>query len=232
MIFLYRARLVILSQPKTGTTALERALAQRAAMALNGPPEMKHISYRGFMKTVAPMLESQAGMKRGDYFVVATMREPIDWLGSWYRYRTREKLTKSDNPRSTNYTGSISFDEFVREVCASGDDKPAYARVKTPSWVSLAHTDCVGVDRLFPYEDSKGLLDLIRERSGRPVEPEQRNVSPRMEISLTPETTALVREKFAFDFDLHASLQRDGMVEDRFRAWHDDGTEEDYSPGV
>lgn len=235
MIFLYRARLVILSQPKTGTTALQRALGQRASMAVNGPPVLKHVSYRGFQKYFAPWFESQAGLKRDDYLVVSTMREPIDWLGSWYRYRTREKLADpdgADNPRAGNYTGGVKFDDFARDVCKGGDAAPAYARIKTPCWVALEHHNCIGVDRLFPYEDLAGLHDLIEERTGKPLETRQMNVSPQMELSLSDETLALIRETFAFELDLHASLRQDGQVEPRFREWNNRTDEEDYSSGV
>lgn len=232
MIFMHRARLAMLSQPKTGTTALEKALSLRASMTIHGPPELKHVSYRGFMRDFAPMIESHTGLKRSEYLIVAAMREPIDWLGSWYRYRTRGKLLKKNHPRSRNYTGEISYEEFIRQVCSSAVDKPSYAEVKTPSWVSLAHRDCVGVDRLFPYEDLSGLYALIEERSGKSPEPDQLNVSPEMDLSLSNEALALIREKFRFDFDLHASLRKDGKVEERFRQWVDTGEAEDFSPGV
>lgn len=232
MIFLYRPRLVILSQPKTGTTALEKALAPRASMAINGPPEMKHMSYRGFMAMMAPIIESQAGLKRSDYLVIATMREPIDWLGSWYRYRTRELLKDADNPRSKNYTGNISFDDFARDVCQPRGQQPDYAQIRTPSWVSLAHTESIGVDRLFPYEDLSGLHNLIEERSGKPIETKQLNVSPQLDISLSEDLKGLLSKTFAFEFELHASLTRDGTVEQRFRRVRNGFEIEDLSPGV
>ena len=232
MIFMHRARLAILSQPKTGTTALEKSLSLRASMTIHGPPELKHVSYRGFMRDFAPLIESHTGLKRSEYLVVAAMREPLDWLGSWYRYRTRGKLLKKNHPRSHNYTGEISYEEFARQVSSSGADRPSYAEVKTPSWVSLAHRDCIGVDRLFPYEDLSGLYALIEERSGKPPEPDQLNVSPDMELTLSEEALALIRGKFRFDFDLHTSLSKDGMVDERFRVWTDTGEAEDYSSGV
>ena len=53
MLFLNRARLVILSQPKTGTTALENVLTPRSSISISKPPELKHMSYRGFMAYMA-----------------------------------------------------------------------------------------------------------------------------------------------------------------------------------
>ena len=233
MLFLYRAKLVILSQPKTGTTALQRALGHRASIAVNSPPEMKHVSYRGFMKYHAPVIEAQCGLKRDDYLVVATMRAPRDWLGSWYRYRTRRALQDSDNPRSVNYTGGLTFDQFVSDVCKPDSEQPVYAQVKTPSWIALASHNCIGVDRLYPYEDMTELYELIHSRTGKPVEPARLNVSPEMPLSLSPDIDALLRRSFAFELDLHASLRRDGQVEHRFcQPGPPHRSDGDLSPGV
>lgn len=217
MIFLNRARLVILSQPKTGTTALESALAQRASISISKPPELKHMSYRGFMQYIAPFIEAQSGFARSDYEVVAVMREPVDWLGSWYRYRTRDELRNPDNPRSINFTGGMTFDQFVEDVCRPGDRQPAHAQIKTPSWVALADPGAIGVDRLFPYETLSGLYDLIAKRSGKPVDTRMANVSPEMKLSLSSTSEERLRRHFSFEFELHANLSVDGTLPDRFR---------------
>lgn len=232
MIFLYRARLLILSQPKTGTTALEDALGRRASIAVNGPPELKHVSYRGLMKFVAPWIEAHSNLKRSEYDVVAVMRDPIDWLGSWYRYRTREELRKPDNPRSVNYTGHVTFDKFVQDVCRLDSEQPAYAQIKTPSWVSLSAHGRIGVDRLYPYEDMSGLYELIASRTGKPIEAKRLNISPQLDLELSPSTGELLRRHFAFEFDLHATLKKDGAVDPRFRLENGAEGDDDTSPGV
>ena len=42
MLIFSKARLVVLSVPKTGTTAIEQALAGHASIAVLDPPELKH----------------------------------------------------------------------------------------------------------------------------------------------------------------------------------------------
>lgn len=232
MLFLNRARLVILSQPKTGTTALESALTPRSSISISKPPELKHMSYRGFMAYMAPMIEAHTGMKRSDYEVVSVMRAPLDWLGSWYRYRTRDELKKPDNPRSVNYTGNMTFDQFVRDVCKPADEQPVHARIKTPSWVALSGTDAIGVDRLYPYENLSDLYQLIIDRTGKPIDAKLANVSPEMPLSLTDAAKALLRQAFAFEFELHASLRRDGALDGRFKPQITDIDAGDLSPGV
>ena len=217
MIFLYRAKLAILSQPKTGTTALEAALAPKASIAVNDPPGLKHIGYNGFMRTFAPLIQRRTGTKRSEYDVVSIMREPIDWLGSWYRYRARELLGSSDNQRRY-YTGDVTFDEFVVEVCKDEGERAAFAKVGKPHSVSQSKDDGIAVDRLFPYSDLSRLYSLIEEKTGEPLRIGRHNVSPSLPLELSGKTRALIEQKFAFAFDLYSSLTPDGNVPSRFRS--------------
>jgi hypothetical protein len=231
MIFLHKARLVILSQPKTGTTALEAVLSPRASIAVSKPPELKHMSYRGFLKFVAPLIAAQTDLGRSDYEVIAVMREPVDWLGSWYRYRTRDELKKPDNPRAVNFTGNMSFDDFVRDVCQPDGQQPQHARIKTPSWVALGGKDWVGIDRLFPYEALESFTNFIAERTGKPIETKAANVSPKMDLSLATDMQAQLKQHFAFEFALHDALSSDGRVPKQFGSGQA-STPEDLSPAV
>jgi hypothetical protein len=219
MIFLYQARLVILSQPKTGTTALEHALSRWASIAVNGPPALKHMQYHKFTKFVAPWIKAQAGLARQDYEVVSVMRDPVDWLGSWYRYRTREQLKNGDNiKRRGNYTGDVTFEAFVQEVLKPKEERAAYAGLGSPCGVSLTTNGGIGCDRVFPYEDLSGLHEMIEERTQRQIELKLMNVSPDGDMTLADETRARLKSAWQFAFDLHASLRRDGEIEPRFRA--------------
>ena len=42
MLVFWKARLVMLAVPKTGTSAYERALSPLAGMVVSDPPELKH----------------------------------------------------------------------------------------------------------------------------------------------------------------------------------------------
>ncbi|CAN7444130.1 hypothetical protein [Rhizobium sp. LjRoot254] len=228
MIFLYPARLVILSQPKTGTTALDHALSPRASIAVNNPPSLKHMPYHKFMAYVAPWLQAQTGLERSEYEVVSVMREPIDWLGSWYRYRTREKLKEASNKkRRGNYTGNVTFDAFVQEVLKPKGERATYAGLGSPYGVALKTDGGIGCDHIFPYEDLSGLYEMIEERSKRPVDLKLMNVSPEGDMTLTDETRERLKTAWQFAFDLHGSLTRDGKIEPRFRAAGDADTGED-----
>jgi hypothetical protein len=59
------------------------------------------------------------------------------------------------------------------------------------------------------------------------VELSQLNDSPAGDTSLTAETKAKLMAQWAFAFDLHASLKRDGSVDPRFRVASGDSEAED-----
>ena len=55
MLVFYKANLVFLSVPKTGTTAYEEALQPHADMVLLQPPELKHAPVYRYNRFVRPM---------------------------------------------------------------------------------------------------------------------------------------------------------------------------------
>jgi hypothetical protein len=86
MLVFWKAKLVLLAVPKTGTTALEAAFGPWADGAFLNPPRLKHMTLRRYRRQLAPILEQEDGPPLE---VMAVMREPVDWLSSWYRYRSR-----------------------------------------------------------------------------------------------------------------------------------------------
>ena len=84
MLVFSKAKLVFLSVPKTGSTAYQASLVPLAAIAVTTPPELKHAPVFRYNRFFRPMIERFIAP---DVDVLAVMREPISWLGSWYRYR-------------------------------------------------------------------------------------------------------------------------------------------------
>ena len=108
MLVFWDQRLAFLATPKTGSTAIAAALESLAAVSIQRPPLLKHTTVHRYRRFVGPYLEAAS---KDRFTVVAMMREPRDWLGSWYRYRQREE---TDPVRSTS---GVSFAEFVQSWC-------------------------------------------------------------------------------------------------------------------
>jgi hypothetical protein len=197
MMILWREKLAFLAVPKTGTTAIETVLAPHAAIAYMRPPMVKHMTLSRFNRFMRPYLEI-AGL--GDVQTFAVMREPVSWLGSWYRYRQRDGLVGSSKS-----TAGISFDDFVRAYLMD-DNRPDYAEVGAQARF-LKPGKGPGISHLFRYDALSPLVTFLSEQLGQPVDLPQVNVSPSQSLSLSSEIEAALRQKYAADFTLYESLK-------------------------
>ena len=200
MLVFSKHKLVFLSVPKTGTTAWQEALAPHASMIVSDPPELKHAPIFRYNRFFRPALEKFIDE---DLHVIAVMRDPVDWLGSWFRYRQRAFL--SGRPTST---AGMDFDTFVRAYVAG--KQPSFANVGSQSKFLEPQRNGTAATHLFRYEDQEGLKSYLATRLGHAVEPERRNISAREALALTPETEAILRRKYAPDFRLYASISPGG----------------------
>ncbi len=194
MLIFWHARLVILSTPKTGTTALAEALAARAQLSVVRPPELKHTPAYRYQRFVRPWLVQSAG---GEAFeTVALIREPLAWLSSWYRFRARAELAGSE--RSTL---GMSFAEFVEAYLQT--PRPPYAEVGGQAkFLSGASPGTLGVDRLFRYENMPAFLNYLEKRLGAPIKLPQANASPAQTAALPPDLVERLRAHLALDYAL------------------------------
>ncbi len=197
MLVFWKERLVFLSVPKTGTTAYESALAPRAAIVVNDPPELKHAPVYRYNRFFRPMFEKAC--KTDNMETMAVMREPVSWLGSWYRYRRRPFM--KGHPKGTH---DVSFDAFVDAYCQGSP--PPFANVGSQFKFLEPRPNGVKVDHLFHYENQPALLAFLQDRLGVTVETERENVSPQMELTLSPQMEAKLRRKRPEEFELYDSI--------------------------
>lgn len=196
MLVFWKQRLVFLSVPKTGTTAYEQALAPYASTIVTDPPELKHAPVYRYNRFFRPAYER---VMDAELELMAVIREPISWLGSWYRYRQRPFL--KGKPTSTE---GISFDEFV-SAYATGD-RPPFANVGAQSkFVEPTKNGC-HVTHLFRYEDQQKLINFLEDRLGVALDLPRENISPSRELVLCSETEAKLRRKCPEEFELWESI--------------------------
>lgn len=194
MLVFWEQRLAFLATPKTGSTAIAAALESLAAVSIQRPPLLKHTTVHRYRRFIGPFLEAAS---KDNFTLVALMREPKDWLGSWYRFRQREETEAGKSTRG------MSFDDFVRAWCQ--DTRPDFADVGSQGKF-LRPRQGQGVDRLFRYEEIGAFVQFLEERLGCEIILPRLNVSPPGATDLTPETETVLREVAAEDFDLYATL--------------------------
>ena len=198
MMVFYRARLVLLSVPKTGTTALQSALRPHADLVISDPPELKHSPLYRYNRWVRPMYEKVCG---AELEVVAIMREPISWLGSWYRFRQRPHL--DGRPTSTK---DMSFDEFVTDYCRG--NRPPHANVGSQAKFLEAQPNGCCVTHLFAYENLAPFYTFMQDRTGLSYDTQQENVSPAGDLSLSGNTEEKLKRKHPEEFALYGAISR------------------------
>lgn len=162
---------VLLMNPKTGTTTLNKAFARSAEVKVGGSPALKHFNYRGYRRLFGNYFDKIGA----DVFVV--VRPPLELLYSWYRYRSRSEISDPTHKRFSNYVGDMSFIDFVEQW---------EVREKGPCNVGSGIDFFCDRDNRVPvevkivdYKDFNLLHQEISSREGIKRDPEKRlNVSP------------------------------------------------------
>tara|TARA_R110002020_G_scaffold221331_2_gene429354 strand:+ start:1275 stop:1868 length:594 start_codon:yes stop_codon:yes gene_type:complete len=196
MLIFYKERLAFLSVPKTGTTAYESALAPRADMVISEPPMLKHAPVYRYNRFIRPMFLKVCDV---ELELMAVMREPVSWLGSWYRYRRRPFMKGKDNS-----THEISFDDFV--LAYMKGDKPGFADVGSQINFMKSQPNGTGITHYFRYEDQPRLQSFLSDRLGVTLDLKRENVSPDIPLHLSEDVRARFRRKFAEEFALYDSI--------------------------
>jgi hypothetical protein len=190
--------------PKSASTSIERALTPHCGFVVTDPPSLKHANYKGFMRLYAPILRKKCSLPRTDYEVVCIMREPISWLNSWYRYRSREGLARAATGRRVRYTGGMTFPDFLEAYLQ--DTPPPFARVGDPFAFVTQRNGRVGVDRIFKFEELESFRRYISTRLKVEITIPTTNVSPTRDYDVPGPLLARVREKLGPAIRLYESL--------------------------
>ena len=195
MLVFWEQRLVYLATPKTGSTAIEMALEPLASVVIQRPPKLKHTGAAAYWRFLAPYLQQAADE---DFMVVAVMREPLDWLGSWYRYRSRRETEGSD--RSTK---GMSFSAFVDAYLS--DPQPTFADVGQQSRF-LVPEKGPGVDRIFRYDNMQEFVRFLEDRLDCEISLPRLNVSPAGSLDLDSDVERRLRQTHNREFALYGAL--------------------------
>lgn len=197
MLVFWKENLALLAVPKTGTTAIEKSLSPFADISILNPPGLKHTPVAKFHRFVQPYLETVGA---DAIETVGVIRNPLDWLSSWYRYRARPFL--DGKPNSTK---DVSFDDFVLEVLK--EDSAPFARIGSQRRFLSNRDGDVDVTHLFKFEEISAYVRFLERRLKRNIGLGQANVSPKMDISLSKSVDATLRDAWAAEFELWESVQ-------------------------
>jgi len=185
---------VWLSMPKCASTAVEAVLEPHARVVLRGP--LKHTNLRGFESRVEPVMEMQ--WSRSAYETVCLFREPVSWLESWWRYRSRDELRGSPK-----WTGDESFASWLGRYIA---EDPSLLGLDRQARFVSSEDFVLGVDRVFRYESPQVWQGWLSERMRRPLDFPQRNVSVSRSEELDPGLRREAQAYLAPEYEIYERL--------------------------
>lgn len=198
MLIGVRKRFVFVANSKTASTAIEQALINHAEIHRGGAPQRKHIAMAEALKEYH-FLFGQPRFAPDSFFRFGVLRDPVDWITSWFRYRRGNKV---DRPLPRE----MSFAEFWRR-----GDWNRFRADGSPRLQGRAFTDADGrpiVDCILPHEALDRMFPQICQGLGLDVQLRPRNVSeiPPESEGVPPELMDEVRAFYAADYALRAQL--------------------------
>ncbi|MDT8856741.1 hypothetical protein RNZ50_17250 [Paracoccaceae bacterium Fryx2] len=207
-------RLVFLEMPKTASKAVVAMLKPHVSQDPGHRATEAHIGHRGFSHRWQRRLERDLG---GPVETFCVMREPLERLQSWYRYRMRAKIAGGDTS-----TRGVDFNAFVAACIV--DAPPGFARIgRQDRFLGLRpgagpglEGARLGVDHVFDYRRIGVLVDFVSERLGQRLVLPLRNVSPAppapVDYTLSDAVRAQVRAHLAAEFELYSLLRLRGVL--------------------
>jgi len=196
MLIFIKENLIFFATPKTASTSIETTLGNLCEMRLSKHPSVKHTPYRKYKRLLEPFVKT---VMPHDPDCVAAFRAPVDWLGSWYRYRSRNELI--GKPNSTH---GLSFDQFIEGYLQ--EDQPTYASVGSQARFVSDKNDNIGMTHLFRYDQMDHMVSFLSNRLRKQITLPKTNVSPKADISLSPNLLKELQSAYKRDFDIYETI--------------------------
>lgn len=165
---------VFLCNPKCATCSSESMLEPYSDILYLHKSAIRHTNYRHYEKYIKPYLEDVVDITNS-LETICLVREPVSWLYSWYRFRSRYELRKSAELKQYSTTG-ISFSEFVEAYMISSP--PPFANIGNQIDFVKNESGQVGVDTIFAYEKNDLFVSYLSDIIGKKLSLGRENVSP------------------------------------------------------
>lgn len=196
MLISLSKKLTFLAMPKAASTSIEMALLPHCDIAFIKNPRVKHIRYRRYKRFILPYID-KSGF--GPLETTCLFREPTDWLFSWYRYRSRDKIKAK--PKSTT---NMPFDEFVSRYMA-GDSN--ISDIGRPSFFVGDHDGKPAVDHIFRYENLPAYTKFLEDRFEEKFNFEHLNQSPKREFTLSSHLKTQLEEFLTPEYEIYETAR-------------------------
>ena len=199
MLVFLKHNLVFFAVPKTGTTSYQAALKGKADIIMRGAPAVKHLNMRKYERSFGPFLQKAFNLVPER---MGVMREPLDLMRSWYKYRSR---LKADDKNST---ANMSFEQFIE--LSLQFKPPSVAAVGTQMNFLAGKSGKNGMHHLFAIEHAELLDEFLANIFEEPMKIPRKNVSPKAPTPISDELALRFREERADEYALYDALIASG----------------------
>ena len=210
MLIFANQGLIVFALPKTGTTSIDTAIGNKATIRLKGTKGMglKHINAKRFNKWNKALKQEFPNQK---FVSCCVMREPIDWISSWFRYRSRESLKNS-----SRYTGNLTFEEYLCNLCDRYEKKSSKSLKLMGQSKFIIRKNTIGIDRIFPYEKIDNFTQFISKKLDIKIELPKRNISPELsksKMEISKETLEKLKPFISLDVNIYNEIVKMGSYD-------------------
>ena len=196
MLISLSKKLTFLAMPKAASTSIEMALLPYCDIAFINNPRVKHIRYRRYNRFILPYIEQS---DFGPLETTCLFREPIDWLFSWYRYRSREAIRLK-----ARSTANISFDEFATRYMNAD---PNVSDIGRTAYFVNDNDGKPAVDHIFRYDAMSGYTTFLERRFEEALDLAHLNESPKMDFALSSTVKAQLEEFLSAEYEIYESAR-------------------------
>ncbi|GAA6165448.1 hypothetical protein NBRC116590_31520 [Pelagimonas sp. KU-00592-HH] len=191
-------RFVFIANSKTASTSIERALIPEAEIHRGGPDRGKHILLRQAVRQY-DFLFAQKKYAPETFFKFGVMRDPVDWIQSWYRYRVGNKVS---NPLPEGTT----FEEFWRKRVNRSikrNQKP-----QQRDFFTRLNGDLLA-DYIIPYHELADHFNLLASELDFATKLPKTNVSKVKNLENAPSDALVeeIRDYYSEDYELFNRLE-------------------------
>lgn len=196
MLIGVKKRFIFIACSKTASTSIETALTPYAEINCAATPQRKHIIWKEARKEYGFLFDIDIYNPKS-FFKFGVVREPVEWIISWYNYRHMNKSLPNPLPEDMTFEQFWNSDDWVKK--------------KTQKSHFSGNDGICRFDLIIPHEKVNQAFPIVVKylKLGEATLP-HKNKSPIKKIvrsNLDPEIASKINTYYQQDFDFWTEWQ-------------------------
>jgi hypothetical protein len=195
MLMSIKNRFIFVCNPKCASTSIEAGLREFCEIERGGSPSRKHISMESVISEYSFVFNNSEN-PLDSFFRFGIMRDPVQWILSWFRYRKGNKVA-NPLPDYMEFEDFWKINDWTKYIL--GTDK----KKLQSDWFRDRHGTLL-VDYIMPFEELSHHYSLIAEKLGLPAKLAHANKSAISadEVEISETILSEIRDFYSVDYAL------------------------------